>query len=175
MFATAIGASLFGRNSGTTGIDNAFAERHQDGIGAEIMGAGKFGPPGWSTDPTWRGWWGPNPPFHTPVYVATHHEAPPMTMEGGTTFHFVSGTPADILSHARAVAGDGDIRLGGGPSIVRQFLEADLVDEMRVVQVPIVLGRGVRLWDNLEGLDGRFDTETVSSPSGVTHLSFRRC
>ena len=90
--------------AGTAGVDNAFAERHEHGIGAEIMGAGKFGPPGWQDDPEWRGWWGPNPPFHTPVYVLTHRPRPPLEMDGGTTFHFLDAAPADALAVAREAA-----------------------------------------------------------------------
>ena len=159
---------------GASGVDDAFAQRHGVGIGAEIMGAHKFGPPGWQDDPDWTGWWGPNPPFHTPVVVLTHRPRPPLVMEGGTTFHFVDLTPGAVLALAREAAGGADVRIGGGPSVVRDFLAAGLVDHMHVVQVPIVLGHGVRLWDGLEGLEEHYDVEAVSSPSGVTHLTFSR-
>ncbi|WP_076261342.1 dihydrofolate reductase family protein [Intrasporangium flavum] len=159
---------------GSTGVDNAFAERHGQGFGAEIMGANKFGPPGWHDDPDWTGWWGPNPPFHTPTFVLTHHARDPIEMEGGTTFHFLDAAPAEALETARAAADGKDVRIGGGATVVRDFLLAGLVDEMHVVQVPILLGRGVRLWDGLEGLDDTYEIEAVSSPSGVTHLSFTR-
>ncbi|MGN0062928.1 MAG: dihydrofolate reductase family protein [Nocardioides sp.] len=160
---------------GSTGVDNAFAEQHTPGIGAEIMGSHKFGPPGWEDDPGWRGWWGAEPPFHTPVFVLTHATPrPPIEMEGGTTFHFLRATPAEALATARAAADGGDVRIGGGPTVVRDFLAAGLVDHMHVVQVPIVLGRGVRLWDGLEGVEADFDVETTASPSGVTHLVFTR-
>jgi len=95
-------------------------------------------------------------------------------MEGGTTFHFIDATPVEALGIARDAAGELDVRIGGGPSTLRQFLEADLVDHMHIVVAPIVLGRGVRLWDGLEGLEDRFAIESVSSPSGVTHLTFSR-
>ena len=160
--------------SGSDGIDNAFAQRFGPGIGAEIMGANKFGPPGWADDPEWKGWWGPNPPFHTPTFVLTHHPRPSIGMEGGTTFHFLTATPAEALERARSAAGDLDVRIGGGPTVVRDFLRAGLVDHMHLVQVPIVLGRGVRLWDGLEGVEDGFDVEAVSSPSGVTHMTFNR-
>ncbi|MGN6522005.1 MAG: dihydrofolate reductase family protein [Actinomycetes bacterium] len=159
---------------GTTGVDDAFAQRNNDGIGAEIMGANKFGPPGWQDDPEWKGWWEDNPPFHTPTFVLTHRPRPPMQMLGGTTFHFLDAAPADALAVARGAAGGGDVRIGGGASVVRQFLAAGLVDHLHVVQVPIVLGRGVRLWDGLEGLEDGYDVESVSSPSGVTHVTFTR-
>src|SRR5215213_4602483 len=94
-------ATRFWDAAGTAGVDNAFAERHEHGIGAEIMGAGKFGPPGWQDDPEWRGWWGPNPPFHTPTYVLTHRPRPPLEMDGGTTFHFLDVGLVDALAVAR--------------------------------------------------------------------------
>lgn len=180
MMATNHWRSMVGESGGSVGIDHAFASRHDDGFGAEIMGRGKFGPPeggpwtGVGTEAEWRGWWGPNPPFHTPTFIMTHHPRPSIEMEGGTVFHFVDGSPSDVLALAREAAGDLDVRIGGGPSSVRDFLAADLIDVLHVVQVPILLGRGVRLWDGLEGMEERFDIETVASPSGVTHLTFTR-
>ena len=144
------------------------------GIGAEIMGAGKFGWPGWHDDPDWKGWWGPNPPFHTPVFVLTHHPRPPIELEGGTTFHFLDASPAEALETAREAAGGQDVRLGGGPTMIRDFAAAGLVDHMHIVVVPILLGRGVRLWDGLEGFEQDYEIEATSSPSGVTHLTFTR-
>ena len=167
-------APSIGQPGGSGGVDNAFAQQHGPGIGAEIMGAGKFGPPGWHEDPEWKGWWGPNPPFHTPVLVLTHHPRPSIEMEGGTTFHFLSTTPANALSLAQEAAGDLDVRLGGGASTVRDFVAAGLVDHLHLVVVPIVLGRGTRLWDGLEALEDTYDIEAVSSPSGVTHLTLAR-
>jgi dihydrofolate reductase len=179
MFATRFWRSMVGDPGGTAGVDHSFAERHGLGFGAEIMGRGKFGPQTgpWTdvgTDDEWRGWWGPNPPFHTPVFVLTHHPRPSIEMEGGTVFHFVDGTPQEALDLAREAAGDLDVRIGGGPTVVRDFLAADLIDTLHVVQVPILLGRGVRLWDGVEGVEDRYDVEAVSSPSGVTHLTFTR-
>ena len=170
---------IMGQPGGSTGVDNAFAERLMVGFGAEIMGRGKFGPQTgpWTevgTDDEWRGWWGPNPPFHTPVFVLTHHPRPSIEMEGGNVFHFVDASPQEALDLAREAAGDLDVRIGGGPTVVRDFLAADLIDMMHVVQVPILLGRGVRLWDGLEGIEERYDIEAVLSPSGVTHTTFTR-
>jgi dihydrofolate reductase len=170
MFAT----SFWDREGGQQGVDGVFAARHEVGFGAEIMGANKFGPPGWQDDPDWRGWWGEDPPFHTPTYVLTHRPRPPLEMEGGTTFHFLDASPAEALAVAREAAGDLDVRLGGGASVVRDFLAAGLVDHLHLVVVPIVLGRGARLWDGLEALEDTFDIESVSSPSGVTHLTFTK-
>jgi dihydrofolate reductase len=172
MFATRYWHEMVGGDGGGRGADHAFAAMHERGFGAEIMGAGKFGPPGWQDDADWKGWWGTNPPFHTPVFVLTHRPRPSIEMEGGTTFHFLDATPAEALETAREAADGQDVRLGGGPSVVRDFLAARLVDHMHVVQVPIVLGRGVRLWDGLESLEEAYEIEAVSTPSGVTHLTF---
>ncbi len=143
------------------------------GIGAEIMGRKKFDPtPGpWADD--WKGWWGDEPPFHTPVFVLTHHPRPPLELTG-TTFHFIDASPAEALERAREAAGGLDVRIGGGVSTVRQFLAADLVDHMHLAVVPVVLGRGERLWDGLEGVHERFDVQSVTMPSGVTHHTFSR-
>lgn len=174
MFATRWGRAMLGQPGGTAGIDDAFARQFDSGVGAEIMGSGKFGPPGWHENPDWKGWWGPNPPFHTPTFILTHHPRPSIDMEGGTTFHFIDVPPAEALDTARKAAGGGDVRLGGGPTMIREYLAAGLVDHLHVVMVPILLGRGVRLWDGLESLEKDYDIETLSSPSGVTHLTFSR-
>ena len=174
MFAARWGRGMFGQAGGTAGIDDTFLRLFDQGIGAEIMGANKFGPPGWQDDPDWKGWWGPNPPFHTPVFVLTHRPREPIAMEGGTTFHFIDAPPAEALEAARAAAGGGDIRLGGGPSMLRDYLAVGLVDHMHLVLVPIVLGRGVRLWDGLEGVEKDYMVESIASPSGVIHMMFSR-
>ena len=179
MFATRFWRELVGEEGGTSGLDNAFAERNLPGIGAEIMGRGKFGPQTgpWDavgSDDEWRGWWGPNPPFHSPVFVLTHHTRPSIEMEGGTVFHFVDAPPKEALGLAKEAAGDLDVRIGGGPATVGAFLAEGLIDVCHVVQVPLLLGRGGRLWDGLEGLDQRYDVEAVSSPSGVVHLTLTR-
>ena len=174
LFQTEWGRRMIGRTGGTQGLDNAFLRLFDVGIGAEIMGAGKFGPPGWQDDPEWRGWWGPTPPFHTPVFVLTHRPRPSIAMEGGTTFHFLDASPAEALAAARAAADGGDIRIGGGPTTLRAFLAAGLVDHMHIVVAPVLLGRGVHLWDGLEGLEKGYAVEAVSSPAGVTHLMFTR-
>lgn len=175
MFDTA-----FWRPGGSGGVDDAFArqrgplDRADPGVGAEIMGSGMFGYPGWQADPAWAGPWGTNPPFHVPVFVLTHHVRPPLELEGGTTFHFLDATPSEALEAAREVADGRDVRIGGGPGVVREFLAEGLIDHLHVVVVPILLGRGVRLWDGLEGLEQEYDVESTSSPSGVVHLTFTR-
>lgn len=156
------------------GIDALYGRQYDVGFGAEIMGANKFGPPGWQDDPDWRGWWGEDPPFHTPTYVLTHRPREPLEMEGGTTFHFLSTSLPDALAIAQEAAGDLDVRIGGGATTVRDFVAADLVDHLHLAVVPIVLGRGTQLWDGLEGLEDRFHVESVVAPSGVIHLSLSR-
>ncbi len=175
MFATRYAhREVLHQPGGSEGVDNVLADQHGPGIGAEIMGANKFGPPGWQDDANWRGWWGDNPPFQTPTYVLTHRPLPSMEMEGGTTFHFIAAAPADALKIAQEAAAGQDVRIGGGPTVVRDFLAAGLVDHLHVVQVPILLGRGVRLWDGLEGLEEQYTVESVTTPSGVTHFTFTR-
>jgi dihydrofolate reductase len=164
-----------GEPGGSTGVDDLFARDWAPGIGVEIMGRAKFGPQrgAWS-DHEWKGWWGDDPPFHTPVLVLTHHVRPAIQMQGGTTFHFVDASPKEGLVLARKMSPGQDIRIGGGVATVREFLAADLIDYLHVVLVPIVLGRGERLWDGQEALEARFAVEAVSSPSGVTHLIFSK-
>ena len=174
MFETRWGLTMMGKPGGTEGIDDALLRQFDVGIGAEIMGAGKFGYPGWHDNADWKGWWGPNPPFHTPVFVLTHRPRPSIEMEGGTTFHFIDASPAEAVEIAREAAGGLDVRIGGGPSMAREFIAAGLVDHIHVAVVPILLGRGVRLWDGLEGLERDYAIESVTSPSGVTHMMFAR-
>jgi dihydrofolate reductase len=166
---------IHGEQGGSAGVDDLFASNWGPGIGAEISGRNKFGPQrGPWVDDGWKGWWGEDPPFHTPVFVLTHYPHPPIEMKGGTTFHFVDAGPAEALKIAQEAAGPMDVRIGGGPSTIRQFLEADLIDFMHIAVVPILLGRGVQLWDGFEGLEQRFDVQSTSSPSGVTHMTFAR-
>ena len=167
-------ATRFWGPEGSLGVDDAVAQRNSFGIGAEIMGANKFGPPDWQDDADWKGWWGPNPPFHSPTFVLTHRPRPPIEMEGGTTFHFLDATPAEALAAAQEAAGGQDVRIGGGATVVRDFIAAGLVDHVHLVQVPIVLGRGSRVWDGLEALEDTYAIEAVSTPSGVTHLTFTK-
>jgi dihydrofolate reductase len=174
-FPTRTFREMQGGLGGSAGIDDAFASNWSAGVGVEIMGRNKFGHQrGPWADEEWKGWWGDNPPFHTPVFILTHHLRPTIEMQGGTSFQFIDASPAEALEVARLAAGGLDVRIGGGPSTIRQFLAADLIDHMHIVVVPIVLGRGERLWDGLEELEQRFNFEAVSSPSGVTHLTFTR-
>ncbi|MCZ2846677.1 dihydrofolate reductase family protein [Modestobacter sp. VKM Ac-2978] len=159
---------------GTRGLDDHFMREFGRNIGAEIMGRNKFGPQrGPWRDHEWRGWWGDEPPFHTPVFVLTHHERPSFSLSD-TTFHFVSGAPATVLEQAKEAADGRDVRLGGGATTIRQFLDADLVDTVHVAVAPVELGAGSRLWTSPDELLDRFHHEVVPSPSGVTHHLFWR-
>lgn len=160
--------------TGTTGVDDEYAVRYFADLGAEIMGAGMFGLHAHGDDPDWRGWWGEEPPFRVPVFVLTHAPRPPIEMTNGTSFHFIDATPEDALARAVAVAGGGDIRIGGGGTTARAFLDAGLVDELHVAVVPIILGRGIRLWDDLRGLENGYRVRAEASDSGVTHVTFNR-
>lgn len=160
--------------AGTTGIDDEFGARYFEGIGAEIMGAGMFGFHTFPDDPDWKGWWGDEPPFGVPVFVLTHTPRESIPMRGGTTFHFISAPPAEALAQASAVAGGLDVRIGGGASTVRDYLRAGLVDDLHVAIVPIILGRGIRLWDDLRGLEIGSRVTSVVAPSGVIHVTFNR-
>jgi dihydrofolate reductase len=159
---------------GTTGLDNDYATAYFEGVGAEIMGAGMFGLHAHPDDPDWQGWWGPNPPFGVPVFVLTHEQRPTLEMEGGTTFHFVQTSPEEILGRAKAVAGDLDVRIGGGISVVREYLAAGVVDRLHVAIAPILLGRGDRLWEDLRELEQGYTVTSEVAPSGTIHVTFAR-
>lgn len=160
---------------GTTGVDDQFAAGYFDNIGAEVMGAGMFGLHANPDDPDWRGWWGDTPPFGCPVFVLTHQPREPIPMAGGTTFHFLSASPVEALAEAQAVSDGKDVRVGGGATVARDFLRAGLVDDLHVAVVPILLGRGIRLWDDLRGLENDCDVDAVTAPeSNTTHVTFTR-
>ena len=142
---------LYGKEGGFTGVDNDFAVRGFENLGAWIMGRNMFGPVrGPWPDDTWRGWWGKNPPYHVPVFVLTHHARAPLAMEGGTTFHFVTGGVHEALDRAREAADGKDIRIGGGASTIRQYLEARLIDDMHIAIAPTLLGSGEHLFAGLD-------------------------
>jgi dihydrofolate reductase len=156
---------------GTAGVDDEFAARGFEGIGAWILGRNMFGPVrGPWPDESWKGWWGDNPPYHTPVFVLTHHPRASITMQGGTTFHFVTDGIHAALDRAREAAGGKDVRLGGGVATLRQYLNAGLVDEMHLALSPILLGSGEHLFVgmNLREL-GYHCTEHIASPK-ATHV-----
>jgi dihydrofolate reductase len=159
---------------GTTGIDDAYAMDYFNNIGAEIMGAGKFGLHNFPDDPNWKGWWGNEPPFGCPVFVLTHKQRPSIEMAGGTTFYFIEANPVDALQQAVQAANGKDVRIGGGPSMVRDYLKAGLVDRLHVAVAPILLGRGIRLWDDLRGLETGYTVTSETAESATIHITFQR-
>lgn len=158
---------------GTTGVDDRFAAEYFANVGAEIMGAGKFGLHNHPDDPDWRGWWGDEPPFRYPVFVLTHKVRPSIEMAGGTTFHFLNANLIDALQQATRAANGKDVRIGGGPTVVRAYLKAGLVDRLHVAVAPILFGRGIRLWDDLRGLEAGYTIDSEVAPSGTIHLIFQ--
>lgn len=171
IFPTKTFQQTFGDGAGTTGVDDDFAARGFRNLGAWILGRNMFGPVrGPWPDESWNGWWGDNPPYHTPVFVLTHHPRASITMDGGTTFHFITDGIHAALKHAIEAADGKDVRLGGGVATIQQFLRAGLVDEMHVAIAPILLGSGEHL---LAGLDilklGYRCTENVATPN-ATHV-----
>lgn len=171
VFDTRTFKRIHGQGEGTLGPDNDFAQRGFEGIGAWIMGRNMFGPiRGPWPDETWRGWWGETPPYHTPAFVLTHHPRPVLRMNGNTEFHFVTGGIHEALKRATAAAGSQDIRLGGGVSTVRQYLQAGLVDEMHLVVSPVLLGTGEHLLSEIDlPALGFVCTEHVSTEK-ATHV-----
>jgi dihydrofolate reductase len=166
---------LFGADSGTTGVDDEFATRGFNNVGAWILGRNMFGPiRGPWPDLSWRGWWGENPPYHVPVFVLTHHARPSVSMEGDTTFHFVTGGAREALDRARTAANGKDVRIGGGVNVIQQYLREGLIDEMHVAISPVVLGAGEPLF---EGVDmkalGYRCVQHVPSEK-ATHVVFAR-
>jgi dihydrofolate reductase len=163
------------QEGGTTGIDNDFAERGMANIGAFILGRNMFGPiRGPWPDDSWKGWWGKTPPYHSPTFVLTHHARAPQEMEGGTTFHFVTDGIRAALDRARAAAGSMNIRLLGGASTIRQYLEAGLVDEMHIAVSPRVLGGGEPLFAGLDLLRLGYDHASVTAGEKATHYTITR-
>ena len=162
---------MFGRDGGETGIDDDFAKRGFENVGAWILGRNMFGPVrGPWPDESWKGWWGDNPPYHVPVFVLTHHARAPLAMDGGTIFHFVTDGIESALRKAKDAAKGRDVRLGGGVATIRQYLSARLIDEMHLAMAPLFLGKGENLFADLDlPALGYACTERVSTPA-VTHL-----
>jgi len=166
---------MHGAAGGTTGLDDDFAVRSFQNLGAWIMGRNMFGPiRGAWPDDDWKGWWGPNPPYHTPVFVLTHHARPPLAMEGGTTFHFVTDGIHAALKRAREAAGKKDIRLGGGVSTVRQYLSEGLVDEVHLAISPVLLGAGEDLFAGLDLVRLGYSCTEHRASENATHVVLTR-
>jgi dihydrofolate reductase len=171
VFATASWRRRQGQEGGEAGPDSEVIDEVSQGIGAYIMGRKMFGGGPGAWDEEWKGWWGPDPPYHVPVFVLTHHPREPLTMEGGTTFNFVTDGIESALEEAQAAAGDQKVSIAGGASAVRQFLAAGRLDELYLHIAPVVLGAGERLFEDV-GDPALEPVEVVASPA-VTHIKYR--
>lgn len=166
--------NVLGKDGGAAGVDDDFAKRGFENMGAWILGRHMFAPDREWHDPNWKGWWGDNPPYHVPTFILTHDARPSIEMEGGTTFHFVTGGVHEALDRARKAAGGKDVRIGGGANTIRQFLQEGLIDEMHFTIAPVLLGRGEPLF---EGVDLRalgYKCEQFVGTEKATHVVLRR-
>jgi len=170
-FHTRVWRRMHGHEDGETGIDNQVAELGFQGVGAWILGRNMFGPVrGPWPDDSWKGWWGDEPPYHTPVFVLTHHPRPPLKMAGGTEFHFVNGGIDTALSQAKAAAADRDVRIGGGVATIRQYLSAGLIDELHLAIRPVVLGSGEHLLRDLDLRSLGYECEKYIAGERAAHV-----
>lgn len=167
--------NLFGKDGGTTGIDDQYAARGFQNVGAWILGRNMFGPlRGPWPDMNWRGWWGENPPYHVPVFVLTHHARPAMAMEGSTVFHFVTGGIDEALDRAKQAAAGKDVRIGGGPNTIQQYLRAGLIDELHIAIAPILLGSGERLFEGVDLRNLGYECIETRATEKATHVLLGR-
>ena len=174
-FHTHVWHQMQGEPGGETGVDNDLAARGMEGFGAWILGRNMFGPiRGPWPDENWRGWWGEDPPYHVPVFVLTHHPRPPLTMAGGTEFRFVTEGIHAALEQAKAAAGGRDVRVGGGVSTVRQYLEAGLIDELHLAVSPVLLGAGEHLWHGLDLRALGYECTEQRAGERATHVFLRK-
>jgi dihydrofolate reductase len=175
-FPTRVFRRMHGQaDDGETGVDNSMAERGFAGVGAWVLGRNMFGPVrGPWPDESWKGWWGEEPPYHVPVFVLTHHARPPLRMKGGTEFHFVTEGIHAALEKAKTAAGGGDVRIGGGVSTVRQYLQARLIDELHFALSPVFMGAGENLWNGLDMPGLGYECAEVVHGERATHLIVRR-
>lgn len=174
-FETAAFKQMFGGSGGSTGIDHDFIVRGFENVGAWILGRNMFGPVrGPWPDDSWRGWWGESPPYHVPTFVLTHHAREPLVMDGGTTFHFVTGGIHEALALAKAAAGNRDVRIGGGVSVIRQYLQAGLIDALHIAVTPVLMGRGEALWAGLDLVALGYRCVQATLSDRVMHLEIER-
>jgi dihydrofolate reductase len=172
---TRVWRSMQGQEGGETGVDNRMAERGFANVGAWVLGRNMFGPVrGPWPDDSWKGWWGDEPPYHVPVYVVTHYPRPPLRMKGGTEFRFVTEGIQSALEQAKAAAGTGDVRIGGGASTVRQYLQAGLIDEMHLALRPVFMGAGEPLWQGLDMRALGYECAEVIPGERATHVIVRK-
>jgi dihydrofolate reductase len=173
VFELAAWRGRHGQDGGEVNASTEVVEESLENIGATVMGRNMFGGQGpWGDDP-WDGWWGDDPPFHTPVFIVTHHARESVAKEGGTTFNFVSDGIESALERAREAAGGKDVALGGGANVAQQYLKAGLIDEMQIHLVPVLLGDGARLFDNVGADDVALECTRAIEATGVTHLRYR--
>ena len=167
--------TLFGKEGGTTGVDDDFAARGFQNVGAWILGRNMFSPDrGPWVDMNWKGWWGDNPPYHVPAFILTHHARPSIAMEGGTTFHFVTGGIHEALDRARDAAGARDVRIGGGARTIRQYLRERLIDDLHVAISPVLLGTGESLWHGVDLRALGYECAECVPSGKATHVVLRR-
>jgi dihydrofolate reductase len=174
-FHTKSFCEMHGREGGSVDRDDEFARRSMENFGAFILGRNMFGPVrGPWKDGSWRGWWGDDPPYHAPTFVLTHYEREPLVMEGGTTFFFVTGGIEEALRLAKEAAGDKDVKIGGGVSTVRQYLQAGLVDSVHLALAPVALGQGEALFPGLDLPALGFSTTEREATEYATHVVLER-
>ncbi len=171
MVGTRTFQAMQGNSGGETGVDDDYTRRGFENVGAWILGRNMFGPVrGPWPDDTWKGWWGDNPPYHVPAFVLTHHERPPVEMEGGTTFHFVTDGIEAALARAFDAANGRDVRLGGGVATIRQYLEAGLIDEMHLAISPVMLGAGEHLFTGIDTRSLGYECTEHTPTAKATHV-----
>jgi dihydrofolate reductase len=175
MFGTRTFRQLYGNPGGSTGVDDEFAQRGFANVGAWILGRNMFGPVrGPWPDESWKGWWGDNPPYHCEVFVLTHHARKSFAMEGGTTFHFVTGGAQEALERARSAANGMDVRIGGGANTIQQYLRLRLIDELHIAIAPVVLGDGERLFDGVNLRELGYECVQFAATDNATHVVLQR-
>ncbi|KQZ30725.1 dihydrofolate reductase family protein [Caulobacter sp. Root1472] len=175
MFGTRFFHTMIGKEGGSDGVDQAYAQRAMTGFGAFILGRNMFGPVrGPWVDDSWKGWWGANPPYHAPTFVLTHHPRDPIEMEGGTTFIFVTDGIEAALDQARTAAGDLDVKIGGGVETVRQYLRAGLIDELHYALSPVVLGQGEAMFAGIDLPALGFRVTEHQASEHATHIVLAR-
>ncbi len=175
VYGTRTFQTMIGRKDGSAGLDEDYAQRANSGFGAHILGRNMFGPVrGEWPDDEWKGWWGVEPPYHAPTFILTHHERDPLVMQGGTTFHFVTGGIGAALELARAAAGERDVKIGGGVSTVRQYLERQLIDELHLAIAPVLLGEGESLFAGLDMAALGYRVVRSEASDAATHVTIVR-
>jgi dihydrofolate reductase len=174
-FATRTWKQMHGQEGGSTGVDNGWAQRAMENVGAWILGRNMFGPVrGHWPDDSWKGWWGEEPPYHVPTFVLTHHPRNPIEMKGGTTFHFVTGGIGEALERAKEAAGDRDVRIGGGVATIQQYLRTRLIDELHLAVRPVLMGSGENLFAGIDLAELGYRCVEHVAGEGAVHVRIRK-